>query len=81
MFQEPAGYFEEEKQPTFVQHELADGTVLNLRLVGHNPLWVSRVRGHSSHSVTLSFESSIRDSAPPHAHICLNQERVLTSSR
>jgi len=42
MFQEPAGYFQEEKKPTFVQHQLSDGTKLDLRLVGHNPLWVSR---------------------------------------
>lgn len=57
MFKEPAGYFEDEKQPTFVQHQLVDGTELNLRLVGHNPLWVSRFLGHSSYSVTLSSGS------------------------
>lgn len=40
LFQEPEGYFEPEKQPTFVSHKLLDGRELNLRLVGHNPLWV-----------------------------------------
>lgn len=40
LFQEPEGYFEPEKEPTFVSHKLLDGRELNLRLVGHNPLWV-----------------------------------------
>lgn len=40
LFQEPEGYYEPEKQPTFVTHKLLDGRELNLRLVGHNALWV-----------------------------------------
>ncbi|GAB7353743.1 hypothetical protein MBLNU459_g4137t1 [Dothideomycetes sp. NU459] len=39
LFQEPDGYYEPEKEPTFVTHTLLDGRKLNLRLVGHNPLW------------------------------------------
>ena len=40
IFDEPEGYFQPEKEPTFVTHKLLDGRELNLRLVGHNPLWV-----------------------------------------
>lgn len=40
LFQEPEGFYEPEKEPTFVSHRLIDGRELNLRLVGHNPLWV-----------------------------------------
>lgn len=43
IFQEPEGYYEPEKQPTYVKHRLLDGRELNLRLVGHNALWVGRV--------------------------------------
>ncbi|KAJ9632393.1 Protein N-terminal and lysine N-methyltransferase efm7 [Taxawa tesnikishii (nom. ined.)] len=39
LFQEPQDFYQPEKQPTFVQHRLLDGQELNLRLVGHNPLW------------------------------------------
>lgn len=41
LFQEPEGYYPPPKQPTFVQHRMLDGKELQLRLVGHNPLWVS----------------------------------------
>ena len=40
IFDEPEGYFQPEKEPTCVTHKLLDGRELNLRLVGHNPLWV-----------------------------------------
>ncbi|MCJ1472699.1 nicotinamide n-methyltransferase [Lambiella insularis] len=39
LFQEPEGYFQPEKPPTFVEHTLLSGEQLRLRLVGHNPLW------------------------------------------
>ncbi|PVH96985.1 hypothetical protein DM02DRAFT_616872 [Periconia macrospinosa] len=39
LFQEPADYYPPEKQPTFAAHKLLSGTELNIRLVGHNPLW------------------------------------------
>jgi hypothetical protein len=41
LFQEPAGYYEPEKQATFASHRLLSGQELTVRLVGHNPLWVS----------------------------------------
>lgn len=40
LFKEPDDFYEPEKQPTFEEHKLLDGTQLSLRLVGHNPLWV-----------------------------------------
>ena len=40
LFNEPEGYYPPEKQPTFVKHSMLDGRELELRLVGHNPLWV-----------------------------------------
>jgi hypothetical protein len=40
LFQEPADYFQPEKQATFASHQLLSGVELSIRLVGHNPLWV-----------------------------------------
>lgn len=40
LFQEPADFYQPEKQATFATHKLLSGTDLNVRLVGHNPLWV-----------------------------------------
>lgn len=40
LFDEPEGFYQPEKQPTFETHKLLDGRELQLRLVGHNPLWV-----------------------------------------
>ncbi|KAF1831441.1 hypothetical protein BDW02DRAFT_505277 [Decorospora gaudefroyi] len=39
LFQEPAGFYESEKQATFASHRLLSGEELTVRLVGHNPLW------------------------------------------
>ncbi|CAK4032463.1 nicotinamide N-methyltransferase Nnt1 like [Lecanosticta acicola] len=39
LFQEPEGFYEKEKEPTEVVHHTLNGETLNLRLVGHNPLW------------------------------------------
>lgn len=41
-FQEPDGYYAPEKLPTTTSYECRDGTVIDLRLVGHSPLWVPR---------------------------------------
>jgi hypothetical protein len=41
LFQEPADFYEPEKQATFASHQLVSGEELTVRLVGHNPLWVS----------------------------------------
>ena len=40
LFQEPADYYQPEKQATFASHQLLLGKELTVRLVGHNPLWV-----------------------------------------
>lgn len=40
IFEDPSGYFKPEPKPSFAQHTLRSGNQLNLRLVGHNPLWV-----------------------------------------
>ncbi|KAF8464071.1 nicotinamide N-methyltransferas-like protein Nnt1 [Kalaharituber pfeilii] len=39
LFNEPAGFYQPEKQPTFQTHKLLSGETLRPRLVGHNPLW------------------------------------------
>ncbi|XP_014562283.1 hypothetical protein COCVIDRAFT_21880 [Bipolaris victoriae FI3] len=39
LFQEPADYYQPEKQATFASHKLLSGKDLTVRLVGHNPLW------------------------------------------
>lgn len=41
IFQEPADFYQPEKQATFASHQLLSGKDLTVRLVGHNPLWVS----------------------------------------
>jgi hypothetical protein len=40
LFQEPADFYEPEKEDTFATHTLLNGKELTVRLVGHNPLWV-----------------------------------------
>jgi len=54
IFQEPEGYYEPEKEPTFVTHKLLDGRELNLRLVGHNPLWVGQMDGEFPYAYYLT---------------------------
>jgi nicotinamide N-methyltransferase len=41
LFKEPDDYYQPEKTATFASHELLTGKELKIRLVGHNPLWVS----------------------------------------
>jgi hypothetical protein len=41
LFQEPTDFYQPEKQATFASHQLLSGKELTVRLVGHNPLWVS----------------------------------------
>lgn len=41
LFQEPTDFYEPEKEASFASHTLLAGQVLSVRLVGHNPLWVS----------------------------------------
>ena len=40
LFQEPPGYYPPPDPHTFSSYTLASGQVLEVRLVGHNPLWV-----------------------------------------
>ena len=40
LFQEPPGYYPPPDPHTFSSYPLASGQVLEVRLVGHNPLWV-----------------------------------------
>jgi len=46
LFQEPADFYEPEKQASFASHRLLSGQDLTVRLVGHNPLWVSYFTPH-----------------------------------
>ncbi|KAL1655505.1 Protein N-terminal and lysine N-methyltransferase efm7 [Didymella pomorum] len=41
LFQEPADYFEPEKEATFATHKLLSGNEFSVRLVGHNPLKIA----------------------------------------
>lgn len=40
LFQEPADFYRPEQPATFTTYTLQNGQTLNLRLVGHSPLWV-----------------------------------------
>lgn len=40
LFKEPEDFYQPEREPTFASHRLRDGKEVNIRLVGHNPLWV-----------------------------------------
>ena len=42
LFQEPSDYYAQEKPATYTNYTLLSGQKLRLRLVGHNPLWVSK---------------------------------------
>ncbi|KAK3681916.1 Protein N-terminal and lysine N-methyltransferase efm7 [Vermiconidia calcicola] len=42
MFEEPAGYYQPEKQPTTVSHRTMNGQELILRLIGLSPLWFTK---------------------------------------
>ena len=51
LFKEPDDFYQAERQHTTATHTTLQGQVLTLRLVGHNPLWVS-VFYHPLHCVT-----------------------------
>lgn len=40
LFQEPAGFYQDDKEPTSTTFALKDGRNIQLRLIGHSPLWV-----------------------------------------
>lgn len=50
LFQDPEGFYESDKPATFTTYVMKSGRRINLRLVGHSPLWV----GHS-HRVAKLF--------------------------
>lgn len=55
IFEEPEGFYEAEKEPSFVDYTLQSGLKLNLRLVGHNPLWVSFLAPACPHGLQVFF--------------------------
>lgn len=55
IFEEPEDFYEAEKEPTFVDYTLQSGLKLNLRLVGHNPLWVSLLTSISPHEREVMY--------------------------
>ena len=40
IFKEPDDYYETEPPPNFADYKMLSGQNIQLRLVGHNPLWV-----------------------------------------
>ena len=60
LFAEPEGFYQAEKQPTFVTHKTLDGTEVNLRLVGSSPLWVGHERISSHGCLSAKVSSSLR---------------------
>lgn len=40
LFQDPEGFYPEEKQPTFAEHQMLSGQTVRVRLVGSHPLYV-----------------------------------------
>ena len=60
LFQEPADFYQPEKQATFASHKLLSGTELNIRLVGHNPLWVRGLLTKDVRDIELPSSSLFR---------------------
>jgi hypothetical protein len=63
-FKEPADFYEPEKQASFASHQLSSGQELTVRLVGHNPLWVSNLayrcrQLHSTASIVFPLSSHV----------------------
>lgn len=46
LFQDPEGFYEPDKPATFTSYTMKSGRQIELRLVGHSPLWVGH--GHDS---------------------------------
>lgn len=40
MFNDPEGFYEPEKEPTFAEHPMLSGQTVRVRLVGSHPLYV-----------------------------------------
>ena len=70
LFEEPEGYYQAEKEPTFVTYTLLDGRELNLRLVGHNPLWVGHRHPHPLRGISLDPHVCDQSSANVAKSLC-----------
>lgn len=74
LFQDPEGWTPAEKKPTFAEHVLHSGEKLNLRLVGHNPLWVSiRI----SLYLDVQFWDKAVDYSSPRSHGSIHRLSIL----
>ncbi|KAK0659539.1 Protein N-methyltransferase nnt1 [Lasiodiplodia hormozganensis] len=62
LFQEPEGYFQPEKPPTYATHKLESGEELKVRLVGFNPLW-----GHHIWNAARIISNFLVTLPPAHA--------------
>lgn len=40
LFADPEGFYPEEEQPTFSEHQMLSGQTIRVRLVGSHPLYV-----------------------------------------
>lgn len=49
LFKDPEGFYPEEKQPTFAEHQLLSGQTVRVRLVGSHPLYVRNPQCCCSH--------------------------------
>ena len=70
LFKEPEGYYAPEKQHTIATHTTLTGQTLNLRLVGHNPLWVSIYHYKFVRTVTSSSLGGSSEKVHEKNHDC-----------
>lgn len=68
LFKEPDDYYQPEKQHTYVNYTTLNGQTLNLRLVGHNPLW-----GHH----LWNGAKAVSNYLEKHASTLINDKTVL----
>ena len=59
LFEEPPGYFPPPPPNTYTSYTLTSGQVLNLRLVGHNPLWVYPSTISPNNTTPISIQSGL----------------------
>lgn len=43
LFQDPKGFYPDEPEPTFAEHQMLSGQKVRVRLVGSHPLYVRRL--------------------------------------
>ncbi|OOQ86465.1 putative nicotinamide N-methyltransferase [Penicillium brasilianum] len=64
MFKDPEGFYEEEKPPTFSEHQMLSGKTVRVRLVGSHPLYGNLLWNAgrtSSHHIEERTDELIRD--------------------